>query len=139
MNFSQLRWFTLTAIRDQLTKGRREARVGLNAILVDPLRAIVGSDPLVFAHPHDRRTLWYDFAALKKAAGVDFPGAFHRLRFGFANANVDNLDADLLQKLMRHRSASTTRIHINAAERIKRSNVAERVHVPAFLQPPLAG
>lgn len=124
-------------VEAEATKGRREARVGLNAILVDHLRAIVGSDPLVFAHPHDRRTLWYDFAALKKAAGVDFPGAFHRLRFGFANANVDNLDPDLLQRLMRHKSASTTRIYINAAERMKRANVAERVHVPAFLHTPI--
>jgi integrase len=121
------------------TKGRREARVELNAILVDHLRAIVGGDPMVFAFPYHMTTLWGDFRALKAAAGVSFPGAFHRLRFGFANANVDSMDADLLQKLMRHRSASTTRIYINAAERMKRSKVAEKVHVPAFLQTPLAG
>lgn len=126
-------------VEAEATKGRREARVELNAILVDHLRAIVGSQKMVFSYPHDRRTLWVDFQGLKTAAGVTFPGAFHRLRFGFANANVDNLDADLLQKLMRHRSASTTRIYINAAERMKRSNVAEKVHVPAFLQTPLAG
>ncbi len=68
------------------------------------------------------------------AAGVDFPGAFHRFRFGFANANVDKLDADLLQRLMRHQSASTTKIYINAAERMKRAGVADRVHIPAFLK-----
>jgi integrase len=123
----------------EATKGRREARVELNSILVEHLRAIVGGQPMVFSYPHDRRTLWVDFQNLKTAAGATFPGAFHRLRFGFANANVDSLDADLLQKLMRHRSASTTRIYINAAERMKRSNVAEKVHVPAFLRTPLAG
>lgn len=126
-------------VEAECTKGRREARVELNAILIDHLRAIAGGGLMVFDYLHDRRTLWVDFKALKMAAGVGFTGAFHRLRFGFANANVDTLDTDLLQKLMRHRSASTTCIYINAAERMKRSNVAEKVHVPAFLQTPLAG
>lgn len=78
-------------------------------------------------------------AALKAVAGTSFRGAFHRLRFGFANANVDNLDADLLQRLMRHRSASTTPTYINTVERMKRAGVAEKLHIPEFLQSQLAG
>lgn len=116
------------------TKGRRTARVELHPVVVEHLRAIVEFQPLVFDWPHHERTLWDDFTALKAAAGVEFPGAFHRFRFGFANANVDHIDADLLQKLMRHQSAATTRIYINAAARMKRSGVAERLHVPAVLK-----
>ncbi len=116
------------------TKGRREARIELNSIIIAHIRAIVDFQPFVFDWPHHERTLWDDFAALKVAAGVDFPGAFHRFRFGFANANVDTLDADLLQRLMRHQSASTTKIYINAADRMKRAGTAEKLHVPAFLK-----
>jgi integrase len=116
------------------TKGRREARVELHPIVVDHLRAIVEFQPLVFDWPHHERTLWADFKSLKSAAGVDFPGAFHRLRFGFCNANVDNLDADLLQRLMRHRAAATTRKYVNAAERMKRAGTAAKLHVPDVLR-----
>ncbi len=116
------------------TKGRRTARVELHPIVVDHLRAIVEFQPLVFEWPHHERTLWTDFTALKAAAGLEFPGAFHRLRFGFANANVDALPADLLQKLMRHQAASTTRRYINAAERMKRAGTAARLHVPDVLK-----
>jgi integrase len=77
--------------------------------------------------------MWADFAALKKVAGVEFPGAFHRLRFGFANANVDTIAPDLLQQLMRHRDGKTTRRDINAAQRLKRSSVADVIYVPTFL------
>lgn len=116
------------------TKGRREARVELHPVVIDHLRAIVEFQPFVFDWPHHERTLWSDFAALKEAAGLTFPGAFHRLRFGFANSNVDALPADLLQKLMRHRSAATTRGYINAAERMKRAGTAAKLHVPAVLK-----
>jgi integrase len=116
------------------TKGRRTARVELHPVVVDRLRAIVEFQPMVFDWPHHERTLWADFADLKAAAGVEFPGAFHRFRFGFANANVDSLDPDLLQKLMRHQAASTTRRYINAAERMRRAGTAEKIHVPDVLR-----
>lgn len=116
------------------TKGRRTARVELHPVILEKLRALVGFHPMVFEWPHHERTLWIDFAALKAAAGVEFPGAFHRFRFGFANANVDSLDPDLLQKLMRHQAASTTRRYINAAERMKRAGTAARIHVPDVLR-----
>jgi integrase len=116
------------------TKGRRTARVELHPAIVAKLRAIVDFHPMVFEWPHHERTLWADFASLKTAAKVEFPGAFHRLRFGFANANVDNLDADLLQRLMRHQAAATTRRYINAAERMKRAGTADKIHVPDVLK-----
>jgi integrase len=95
---------------------------------------LLGEALFLFEWPHHERTLWTDFTALKAAARLEFPGAFHRLRFGFANANVDALPADLLQKLMRHQSPATTRRYINAAERMKRTGTAAKLHVPAALK-----
>ena len=116
------------------TKGRRTARVELHPVVVDHLRAIADFSQFVFDWPYHERLLWSDFDDLKKAAELNFPGAFHRFRFGFANANVDHLDADVLQRLMRHQDAQTTRRYINAAERMKRAGTADRLHVPANLK-----
>lgn len=129
----------IATVDAESTKGRRTARVELHPVVVDHLRAIVEFTPFVFDWPHHERTLWADFAALKTAAGVEFPGAFHRFRFGFANANVDALPADVLQRLMRHREASTTRRYINAAERLKRTGTASRLHVPDVLRTTATG
>lgn len=115
------------------TKGRRTARVELHPVAIEHLRGILGFSPFVFEWQFSRRALHSAFTKLKAEADVKFPGAFHRLRFGFANANVDHVDADLLQRLMRHRSPQTTRHYINAAERMKRSGVATKLHVPASL------
>ncbi|MEM9354143.1 MAG: tyrosine-type recombinase/integrase [Planctomycetota bacterium] len=116
------------------TKGRREARIELHPAVIDHCRAVADDQPFAFPWPHHERTLWADFAKLKAAAELDFPGAFHRLRFGFANANVDHLDADVLQKLMRHRDPQTTRRYVNMAERMRRRGTADRLHVPAVLR-----
>lgn len=58
------------------------------------------------------------------------PGAFHRLRLGFASANVDNLDADLLQRPVRHRLGATTKPYIAMAKRVKRAGTADKLRVP---------
>ena len=124
----------IATVDAESTKGRREARVELHPVVIEHLRGIASFGELVFEWSDNRRLIWTDFTALKKAAGAEFKGAFHRFRFGFANANVDALDAKLLQTLMRHQSQATTQHYINMAERLKRSGVATKLHVPAFLQ-----
>ncbi|MEQ8846109.1 site-specific integrase [Botrimarina sp.] len=121
-------------IEADATKGKREARVELHPAVLDHVKNIVGFGPLVFDWPLHRRLLWTHFAKLKKEAGVEIPGAFHRFRFGFANVNVDALPADVLQRLMRHQAAATTRRYVNMAERMRRQDTANRIHVPAFLR-----
>ena len=116
------------------TKGKRDARVELHSVVIDHLKGILSFGPLVFAWPHHERLLWVEFAKLKKAAGVSIAGAFHRFRFGYANANVDRLDADILQHQMRHKDAQTTQYYIHQAERLKRSGVSDRIHVPKILR-----
>ena len=89
---------------------------------------------MVFEWPYHERTLWAHFSKLKKAAGVDFSKAFHRLRFGFANANVDRVPEDVLQRLMRHQAASTTKGYVNKARRMRTQGTADRLHVPDVLR-----
>lgn len=115
------------------TKGKRDARVELHPVVIDHLKVIAGAGPMVFEWPLHERLLWTHFAKLKEAAHVEFDGAFHRFRFGFANANVDQLEPDVLQRLMRHQDAKTTRHYVNAAERMKRRGTADRLHVPSKL------
>lgn len=116
------------------TKGKRDARVELHPVVLEHLQRISGDGPMALDWPLHRRTLWSHFANLKEAAGIEFDGAFHRFRFGFANVNVDALPADVLQRLMRHKAAATTVGYINAAERMRRQGTTERLHVPSVLK-----
>lgn len=116
------------------TKGRRDARVELNGAVIEHLEPLRGFDSHVFRWPLNERGLWEHFAKLKGHAGVDIPGAFHRLRFGFCNANDGVFDEGVLQQLMLHKSASTTRRYINQAHRMRRQGTAERLHVPDVLK-----
>lgn len=116
------------------TKGKRDIRVKLPEAVLDHVKLIQSFDELAFSWHHHRSTLHGDFRKLKAAAEVEFPGAFHRLRFGFANGNVDRLPADVLQHLIRHQSASTTRIYINDLAWMRRQEKGADVHVPAILR-----
>ena len=78
--------------------------------------------------------LWADVKRLQSQQAWNFMEIFHRLRFGFANADVDSLDADLLQQLMPHKEAQTTRKYINAVQRLRRAKTAEALHVPDVLK-----
>ena len=78
---------------------------------------------------------------IQKAAGIKLPChekhkhtdachcyGFHDLRRAFATANATRMTADALQKLMRHRSYSTTKLYIAMAEQLKPA--VENLHVP---------
>jgi integrase len=123
----------VATIPADVTKGKRDARIELHPVVISHLKTVVGFGPMVFEWPLHERLLWTHFAKLKKAAKVEFDGAFHRFRFGFANANVDSLEPDVLQRLMRHQDAKTTRHYVNTAERMKRRGTADRLHVPEIL------
>lgn len=115
------------------TKGKRDATVKLPPAVLDHVKPILGFGRMVFGWPHHERTLWAHFDKLKLAARIDRPGAFHRFRYGFANANVDSLTGAELQHLMQHASEATTKRYINHAHRMQRAKYASKVHVPAVL------
>jgi integrase len=112
------------------TKGNRDARIQLTPMAVDHLREIQDFYPMVFAWTNHPDTLSKDFADLKTAAGVEIPGRFHNLRRGFATNNASILPADVLQNIMQHRDASTTRRYINQAERMRQTEIAGLIHCP---------
>jgi integrase len=90
--------------------------------VVDHLRRVVAFGPLVFTWPHHERTLWVEFHAIQKAAGVAAGYGFHDLRRAFATCNADRLTGDALQALMRHKSYSTTQRYINMARQIDKAS-----------------
>ena len=132
-------------LRATNTKGRRGEIVPLHPIVIEHLRAIVSFEPNVFPWNYNRRTLWSEFLRIQKAAGINLPCleshehtpscyvyGFHDLRRAFATANAANLDADELQRLMRHRCFTTTQRYVNMAQRVNAA--VGKLAVPARLQ-----
>jgi integrase len=132
-------------LRASNTKGRRGEIVPLHPIVVEHLRAIVSFESSVFPWYYNRRTLWSELLRIQTAAGINLPCledhvhtpschvyGFHDLRRAFATANAASLDADELQRLMRHRCYSTTQRYVNMAQRVNAA--VDKLAVPARLQ-----
>ena len=125
-------------------KGKRDDLVPLHPIVIDHLRCIPSFAPTVFPWYHHERTLWSEFAKIQTSAGIHLDCheshehteachryGFHDLRRAFATVNAETLTADALQRLMRHRSYTTTQRYINLAQQLNRS--VERLQVPEVL------
>ena len=112
-------------------KGKRTESVPLHPIVVDHLERLAGFSPLILPWPHNRRMLYEEFHRIQKAAGVHLACeddhqhtdachmyGFHDLRRGFATMNAGSMSADALQKLMRHKSYTTTQRYVNLAGQV---------------------
>jgi integrase len=64
------------------------------------------------------------------------PYGFHDFRRIFATVNADGLSQDVLQQLMRHRSAATTALYIALSKQRRLSSSTELLSVPDFLKSP---
>jgi integrase len=106
------------------TKADRDEIIPLHSVVVEHLRKIVGTGPLLFTWPHDPRTLWAEFTRIQTAAGIHLvcrenhkhtPSChvygFHDFRRAFATVNAPRLKPEVLQRLMRHKSYQTTQKH----------------------------
>ncbi len=128
-------------------KGKRDDMDYLPAVALVRVRGIRSFEALVFAWPHNRRTLDVEFHKIQAAAGINLPCpdedkhectdachryGFHALRRAYATLNADAMPAAVLQRKMRHRSFTTTLRYIALADKMKKS--AERVFVPEFLR-----
>jgi integrase len=131
--------------RHEDNKGKRDQLVQLHPIVVDHLERIRGFSPLVFSWPSDITVLYKQFRLIQEAAGIKLPCrekdehtptcyvyGFHDFRRAFATANAETLSADVLQRLMQHRSYLTTQRYINMAHQVKQA--AEKLHVPDVLR-----
>ena len=126
-------------------KGKRDERVPLHPVVIEHLRKVVDFGQMVFFWPNHERTLWDDFAAIQKAAGIHLPchekhehtGACHRYGFhdlqrAFATSNAEQLTADALQTLMRHKSYLTTQKYINMSKQVDKA--IDQLFVPDILK-----
>jgi integrase len=120
--------------RAEDNKGGRDELVPLHPVVIDHLRRINCFEPVVFPWPHHERTLWLEFGKIQDAAGLPLEShyGFHDIRRSFATLNHEQLSADVLQRLMRHKSYSTTQRYVNMARSVTAS--VERLHVPDFLR-----
>jgi integrase len=136
-------------------KGKRDEKVKLHPVVVEHLKRLLGFTPTVFPWPHNKTTLYAEFAIIQKAAivsGTDGTEGrihlpcheqhehtdachvygFHDLRRAFATMNADKLTPDALQALMRHKSYSTTQRYINLARQMDAAVAG--LHVPEVLR-----
>ena len=126
-------------------KGKRSEQVPLHPVVVEHLRTLIDFGQMVFFWPHCTRTLWRDFTEIQKEAGIHLPCrekhthndschsyGFHDLRRAFATSNAAQLTPDALQKLMRHKSYTTTQKYINMAKQI--DNAVGNLFVPDVLK-----
>jgi integrase len=126
-------------------KGKRDELVPLHPVVVDHLKRIKSFEPLVFPWYCGRERLWEEFQRIQEAAGIHLPChekhehtprchiyGFHDLRRAFATENADTLSADALQRLMRHKSYTTTQRYINMADKLK--GAVDKLHVPDALR-----
>ena len=124
-----------TRARDN--KGKRDEVVPLHPLVVEHLREVVGFSPLMLPWGEDRRTLYAEYHRIQREAGIHLDChedhehtdachayGFHDLRRAFATMNAANLSGDVLQRLMRHKSYTTTQRYINLASQVNSSVAA---------------
>ena len=92
-----------------------------------------------------RTGLYAQFYRIQRAAGINLPCdkdhkhsegchlyGFHDERRAFATLNAGQMSADALQKLMRHKSYSTTQRYINMSKQV--DDAVDSLFVPAALR-----
>lgn len=135
----------ILSARYQNEKRKRDDRVRVPDELLEVLRPVWKSDyPLKW--PDHKRKLYRAYGHLQETAGIHLPCneehehtkscytyGFHDLRRGFATINARTISADELQKLMKHRSYTTTKRYINMANRVQ--NEPSKVYIPDILKP----
>lgn len=121
-------------LRADNTKAGREEFVTLHPLVVDHLRTIRSFWPVVFPWADCERRLWVCFHKLQDNAGVKPRGkehyGFHDLRRGFATMNAERLTTDTLQRIMRHKSYSTTQLYVNMAKQMQ--SASDKLFVPSL-------
>ena len=118
--------------RAEDNKGNREESVPLHPIVLQHLKNLNTSGPFVFPWSGDHSSLWVEFGRIQKEAGIKLTCrekhthteachvyGFHDLRRAFATVNAPRLKPEALQKLMRHKSYSTTLGYINTASQLE--------------------
>ena len=99
----------------------------------------------MFPWAKSRKALYVQFHRIQKAAGIHLPCGrdhehtpschlygFHDERRAFATLNAGQMSGDALQKLMRHKSYTTTQRYINMSKQV--NDAVDVLFVPEFLR-----
>ncbi len=118
--------------RHKDNKGKRDERLPLHPVVIDHLRPLAGSSRLLFLWDKNLSQLWDEFKRIQTHVGIHldcpedhkhtpscFLYGFHDLRRAFATVNAPHMKAETLQKLMRHKSYTTTLGYINLATQVE--------------------
>lgn len=130
--------------RHQDNKGKRDEEVPVHTAVTDHLRQIAGQGRNVFPWRYDDRKLWEEFGRIQRAVGIHLVCrenhqhtdachvyGFHDLRRAFATMNAKRLKPEVLQKMMRHKSYTTTLGYVNLAEQLEEA--VSELRVPDLL------
>ena len=135
-------------LRAENTKGKRSERhLPLHPLVIEHIAKLRGTfRKEVFGWEGDPTGPWEQFHAIQTKAGIhlDCHGdhehtdachlyGFHDLRRAFATMNAGNMTADALQRLLRHKSYTTTQRYITAAAQVNRA--VANLHVPTLAIP----
>lgn len=113
-------------------KGNRDDRVPLHPVVVEHLQGMKSFRPEVFPWDLSSKALYTQYYRIQAEAGIELQCrekhdhtesckyyGFHDLRRSFASVTAGQVDAKLLQKLMRHKDYSTTLRYINSREQLR--------------------
>jgi integrase len=127
-------------------KGKRDERVPIHPVVIEHLERVIGdNNKFVFVWSHDERALWTEFGRIQREAGICIPCleehthtpscfvyGFHDFRRAFGTANAPGMKAEVLRKMMRHKSYKTTLGYINLANQV--DDAAKNLVVPDTLK-----
>lgn len=112
-------------------KGKRDERLPLHPVVVEHLRPLAGNPRFLFTWGKGQRQLWDEFKRIQTHVGIHldcpedhkhtpscFLYGFHDFRRAFATVNAPQMKPETLQKLMRHKSYTTTLGYINLASQV---------------------
>ena len=126
-------------------KGKRDEKLPLHPIVIAHLKEL-GDAEFPLRWPLTKRRLWTEWQRIQKKAGIHLQCigdhehtdschvyGFHDFRRAFATNNAAQLKPETLQKLMRHRSYTTTLRYINMARQV--DHAIDALVVPKVLRP----
>ncbi|MEZ6142058.1 MAG: site-specific integrase [Zavarzinella sp.] len=128
-------------------KGKRDERINLHPVVIEHLRTLDNNSLILFPWHLNKTQIWEEFKRIQQQVGihVDCPEehchtpscylyGFHDFRRAFATLMAPHIKGDVLQKLMRHKSYSTTQVYINLTSQMEDAVV--NMPVPKILQKP---
>ncbi len=124
-------------------KGKRDEILPLHPVVVEHLK-VLGDGEFPLRWPHSKRHLWTEWGRMQRAAGIHLPCigdhehtpachvyGFHDFRRAFATQNAPRMKPEALQRLMRHRSYTTTLKYVHMARQV--DDAVEAIAVPKVL------